>query len=92
MTLLTLVCSLGGFFGAFGIAHHTRLLIAKYLFYPLSMLYLSNFFVMLRSDQHLSTVFYEMMVCASALTFLIYALAVDHYWRTHKRSTSQDIP
>lgn len=85
--VLTMTCSLGGVFGAFGVAHHTRLRLAKVFFYLLSVVFLGHILALAKGNQLAASTLHEASTCMSALTLLIYAFSVKNYWRHDQKTT-----
>lgn len=81
--VITILCSLGGFFGWFGVAHHTRLRGPAVLFYVLSMLFLANLLATLKGAAFAAVWLHELIICMSAITALTYAVSIDRYWQRH---------
>ena len=81
---LTLIFVLAGFWGWFGVAHLTRLRWAAVLFYPLSMFFAALFFSTIVGNVAASKLHCDLIIFASAMTGVVYAMTLVWYWRTHE--------
>lgn len=83
------LCSLCGFFGAFGVAHETRLRRHAPLFYLLSAFFLADFYAALRG--RFEPILHVLIACASAAALFFYAVGIRVWWRQRSHFDSRDL-